>query len=217
MTETVLVIAAHPDDEVLGCGATMARHAHQGDDVHVLFVADGVTSRVGTNDTDRREPARRAASILGCREPVFFDLPDQKLDARPFLEIAQAIEPTIEQIKPTIIYTHHNGDLNLDHRLVHQAVLTALRPLPSSTFKSIFAFEVASSTEWGEGFRPDKFINISDFIDRKMEALHAYDHEMRAFPHARSYEALRALATLRGVSVGLPAAEAFMTLRTIER
>jgi LmbE family N-acetylglucosaminyl deacetylase len=125
-------------------------------------------------------------------------------------------------MQPTVIYTHHGGDLNVDHRIVHQAVMTALRPMPSSIYKAIYAFEVASSTEWassaiGEPFRPDHFVCIETTLQRKIEALHAYDQEMRDFPHARSYDALRALAILRGSSVGLPAAEGFVTLRSLAR
>jgi N-acetylglucosamine malate deacetylase 1 len=164
----------------------------------------------------------KACSILGANEPIFFDYPDQKLDTLSFLDIVQRIEPIIEKLKPTIIYTHHGGDLNLDHRIVHQAVMTALRPMPSATYKSIYAFEVASSTEWsssaiGDPFRPDHFVGIETTLDRKIEALRAYDQEMRDFPHARSYEALRALAVLRGASVGLSSAEGFVTLRNIVR
>jgi LmbE family N-acetylglucosaminyl deacetylase len=222
MTERVLVIAAHADDEVLGCGGTMARHSDNGDRVDVAFLADGVTARIENKLENRRAPALKACSILGVNEPLFFDLPDQKLDTLSFLEVVQTIEPVIEEIRPTIIYTHHGGDLNLDHRIVHQAVMTALRPMPSSVYKAIYAFEVASSTEWassaiGEPFRPDHFVNIEATIDRKMEALREYDQEMRDFPHARSYDALRALAVLRGSSVGLSSAEGFVTLRSIAR
>ena len=222
MTERVLVVAAHADDEALGCGGAMARHSDNGDTVDVVFVADGVTGRGDEKLDERHASALRACSILGANEPVFLDFPDQKLDTLSFLQIVQAIEPLIQRIGPTIIYTHHGGDLNLDHRIVHQAVLTALRPMPSSTYKAIYAFEVSSSTEWassaiGEGFRPDYFVAIETTIDRKIEALHAYGQEMRDFPHSRSYDAVRALAVVRGSSVGLPSAEGFVTLRSIAR
>ncbi|MET0710653.1 MAG: PIG-L deacetylase family protein [Tardiphaga sp.] len=222
MTDRVLVVAAHADDETLGCGGTIARHARQGDSIDVVFVADGVTGRGDTVLTDRHAAALKACSILGTNAPVFFDFPDQKLDTLSFLQVVQAIEPVIERVQPTVIYTHHGGDLNLDHRIVHQAVMTALRPMPSSSYKAIYAFEVASSTEWassaiGEAFRPDHFVGIETTLELKIEALHAYSLEMRDFPHARSYEALRALAILRGASVGLPAAEGFVTLRSLLR
>lgn len=222
MTERVLVVAAHADDEVLGCGGTMARHADSGDSVDVVLLADGVTGRLDNKLKNRGESALKACAILGANEPVCFDYPDQKLDKLSFLEIVQSIEPVIERLGPTIIYTHHGGDLNLDHRIVHRAVMTALRPMPSSTYKAIYAFEVASSTEWassaiGEAFRPDHFVGIEATLDRKIEALRAYDQEMRDFPHARSYEAVRALAVVRGASVGLSSAEGFVTLRSIVR
>lgn len=222
MTEQVLVVAAHADDEALGCGGTIARHAGNGDSINVVFLADGVTSRGDAVLAARRAAAAKACAILGANEPVFFDFPDQKLDTVGFLRVVQAIEPTIEKFQPTVIYTHHGGDLNLDHRIVHQAVMTSLRPMPSSRYSAIYAFEVASSTEWagpsiGPPFRPDHFVDIQDTLDRKIEALHAYDQEMRDFPHSRSYDALRALAVLRGASVGLRAAEAFVTLRSIVR
>jgi N-acetylglucosamine malate deacetylase 1 len=222
MTDRVLVVAAHADDEALGCGGTIARHAGDGDPVDVVFLADGVTSRGDTALAGRRAAAMKACSILGANTPIFFDFPDQKLDTVGILPVVQAIEPIIENIRPTVIYTHHGGDLNLDHRIVHQAVMTALRPTPSSSYRAIYAFEVASSTEWassaiGPTFRPDHFVAIEDTLEQKIEALHAYDQEMRDFPHSRSYDALRALAVLRGASVGFRAAEAFVTLRSIVR
>ena len=218
-----MVIAAHPDDEALGCGGSIARHTHKGDRVHVLFVADGETSRVGAApDLRRREPAELACRVLGTEKPVFLDLPDQRLDCLSLLHVVQKIEPIVDFVHPVIIYTHHGGDLNSDHRIVHQAVMTALRPMPNSTYTAIFAFEIPSSTEWasssiGEAFRPNHFVDITDFLEMKIEALESYDKEMRSFPHTRSYRAVRALAELRGANNGLAAAEAFMTLRTIER
>ena len=224
MTERILVIAAHPDDEALGCGGTMARHAARGDTVDIVFVADGVSARgeSGEQLKRRRAAARGAAKVLGCREPVFLDFPDNRLDRVELLDVVQAVEACVRDRNPTIVFTHHGGDLNVDHRVVHQAVITALRPMPDRGFSGIFAFETASSTEWstpaiGEMFRPDRFVDVSGTIEKKMNALKCYDEEMRPFPHARSYEAIRALATWRGATAGLAAAEAFATLRWIER
>jgi LmbE family N-acetylglucosaminyl deacetylase len=223
LTDQVLVIAAHADDEVLGCGGTIARHADAGVKVDVVFVADGVTGR--GDDVAlaaRHSSAEEACRILGARPPTFFDFPDQKLDSVGLLPVTQAIEQSIRQVQPTIIYTHHGGDLNLDHRIVHQAVMTALRPMPGSVYTMVHSFEVASSTEWassaiGEAFRPNHFVSIAATLERKMDALRVYHQEMRDFPHARSYDALRALAVHRGASVGLAAAEGFMTLRSLVR
>jgi N-acetylglucosamine malate deacetylase 1 len=223
MNETVLVIVAHPDDEVLGCGGTIARHASNGDGVHVLFVADGETSRIGTSpDANRHKAAQQACKILNAEPPIFLDLPDQRLDSISLLDVVQKIEPIVASLRPSVIYTHHGGDLNLDHRIVHQAVVTALRPQPGGTCRAVFAFEVPSSTEWatsaiGEAFRPSHFVDIGGFLDLKMRALQAYDAEMRTFPHARSYMGVKSLAAVRGANSGFEAAEAFVTLRTLVR
>lgn len=223
MNERVLVIAAHPDDEALGCGGAIARHKSKMDTIQVLFVADGETSRAGSvSVSHRRKSAETAGKVLGTEPPLFLDLPDQRLDTVSLLDIIQKIERVIEDKRPTIVYTHHGGDLNLDHRLVHQAAMTALRPAPNSPCKAIFAFEVASSTEWassaiGEAFRPNHFVDITAVLETKMKALEVYDKEMRSAPHTRSYSGLRALAALRGMNNGLEAAEAFMILRSIER
>ncbi len=152
MAERVLVIAAHPDDEALGCGGTIARHASCGDEVHLLFIADGETSRVMKALPNRNFMAHKAAEVLGAKPPTFLDYSDQRLDQVALLEITKLIEAEIMLDRPTIVYTHHAGDLNLDHRIVHQAAMTALRPLPNSPVKAIYAFEVLSSTEWGTGF-----------------------------------------------------------------
>jgi LmbE family N-acetylglucosaminyl deacetylase len=220
----VAVIVAHPDDEALGCGGTIARHADRGDEVSVLFVADGVSARGGTSEERRARQAmaEEAGISLGVHSFTFLGLRDNRLDSMPLLDVIQAIEPFMATVRPRIVYTHHGGDLNVDHRIVHQAAMTALRPLPGSSVDAIFAFETSSSTEWagpsiGHAFRPDRFVDIAAQLDRKMAALEVYSEEMRPFPHARSREAVRALAVTRGASAGLAAAEAFMTLRCIER
>ena len=223
----VLVVAAHPDDEVLGCGGTVARHAGAGDEVHVLIMAEGATSRAGEGDGDTdfteelealRSAANGAAEILGTRPPVFAEFPDNRMDTVPLLDVTQRIEQMIADTKPEIVYTHHGGDLNVDHRIVHQAVLTACRPQPNSHVQAIYAFETVSSTEWASPdddapFRPVRFVDISDQLETKLKALAAYGGEMRPAPHARSLENVTALATHRGAGVGLKAAEAFIVIR----
>jgi N-acetylglucosamine malate deacetylase 1 len=220
--ETVLVVAAHPDDEALGCGGTIARHIAAGDAVHVLFVADGVRGRGEGRDAiaQRRANCHHALALLGVKEPSFLDLVDQKLDATPLYDVTTAIENATRDLRPDVVYTHHAGDLNADHRVVSQAVLTAFRPLPGAAGRCIYGFEVASSTEWafgstGEDFRPARFVDISATFDAKMAALRAYDGEMRNFPHARSYKAVEALAVWRGATVGVPYAEAFTVFREV--
>lgn len=221
----ILVVAAHPDDEALGCGGTMARHAAAGDAVHVIFLTDGVSAR--SDDTaslagraERKNAARQAAKLLGASEPIFFDFPDNQLDTVPLLHLAQSIESVAEGIKPRFVYTHHVDDLNIDHGLCHRAVLTAFRPAPGQSVRAIYAFEVASSTEWrfgeaGTAFTPQRFVDIADHLETKRAALAAYATEMREWPHSRSDRALRALAEWRGASAGLEAAEAFMVIREI--
>ena len=222
---TVLVVAAHPDDEALGCGGTIARHAADGDDVFVAFLADGVTSRSPGADHSagvfrRQDAARSAARILGVRDVRFGDLPDNRLDTLPLLTLAQAVEAVIDDVGPTTIYTHFAHDLNVDHRMVHEAVMTAVRPQPGSRVSTVLTFETASSTEWRTpqavtAFTPDWFVDITDTLDLKLQALDAYAEEMRPWPHPRSREAVGHLAHWRGSTVGRVAAEAFVLARHI--
>ena len=218
--KTILVVAAHPDDEVLGCGGTMARYAAQGDKVHSVFIADGESARGEDNiHSTRYIMAENAAKILGTEEPRFFDFPDNRLDSVALLDIVQRLEGAIEEINPSVVYTHHGGDLNVDHRVTQQAVLTACRPMPGSNIEAIYGFEVLSSTEWAEPtvnpFCPSFYVDISEQFPKKIGALKAYDEEMRGFPHSRSYKVVEALAKVRGGNVGLLKAEAFMSVRHI--
>jgi LmbE family N-acetylglucosaminyl deacetylase len=222
MTETVLVVAAHADDEALGCGGTLARHAAENDSVHAVFIADGVSSRIGATADDqarRRAAADKASSILGIRSTSYFDLPDNRLDGGCLLDIVQRLEELLKKIKPEVVYTHHCGDLNVDHRVAHQAVLTACRPLPGSSVKQLLAFEVLSSTEWNSyaapPFLPTVYVDISSHLETKMRALEAYAAEMRDVPHSRSIAHARVLAQHRGFCVGTNAAEAFMPVRIL--
>lgn len=228
MGKTVLIVAAHPDDEILGCGGTIARHTNNGDDVHILILAEGATSRILTRDDNThdeqiealRQAARNAAKVLGAHEPRFAGLPDNRMDSQDLLDTIKAVETVAEEICPSIVYTHHGSDLNIDHQITHQAVLTACRPLPGSSVVRLHTFETLSSTEWasastGPAFSPNMYVDISNQMKLKMQALKCYEAEMRPFPHARSYEAIEALSTLRGASVSVRNAEAFMTIRDI--
>lgn len=223
MVKTVLVVAAHSDDEALGCGGTIARHIAYGDTVHILFLADGVTSRVADADSSARNIAAiEAAKVLGASPPRFLDFPDNRLDTIALLDIVQAVEKEIDEVTPEIIYTHHGGDLNIDHVITNRAVMTACRPLPDQPVMSIYGFEVLSSTEWGSPdqnipFYPVHFVSIEQYLEKKLTALNCYAEEMRAFPHARSREAVESLACLRGSHVGLKRAEAFTVLRQITK
>jgi len=222
MSKTVLVVAAHPDDEVLGCGGTIARHVAEGDTVNVLFIADGETARIGAVNgasSEREGAAQRALAVLGVSKVEFLGLKDNRLDSYALLDIVQPLETRIAAIRPEVIYTHHRGDLNIDHELTHRAVMTACRPIPGAPIREIYCFEVVSSTEWaGPGalpFQPQYYVNIEPYLRHKLDALVAYRAEMRAPPHSRSIEHIEALAVHRGHSVGILAAEAFVLVRAI--
>jgi N-acetylglucosamine malate deacetylase 1 len=220
--KTVLVVAAHADDEALGCGGTIARHVEEGDTVHLVLMADGVHSRRESSEVDlarRVEASKRAQSILGISFSQSLELPDNKMDSVPLLEIVQKLEPIVEEIQPSVVYTHHHGDLNIDHRLTHAAVMTACRPVPGSSVREIYGFEVLSSTEWatqkGSPFLPDYFVDITQQLRTKLGALEAYAEEMRKPPHSRSMAHAEVLAHHRGYSIGVDAAEAFEVYRII--
>lgn len=226
--KTVLTLAAHPDDEVLGCGGTIAKHVRDGDDVHTFIIAEGVTSRNKKRDNiENREAleelkicARKAAISLGTMAPEFGGMPDNRLDSVDLLDIVKQVENVIGRINPDIIYTHHSGDLNVDHGRVYQAVLTACRPLPDQKPCRLLTFETVSSTEWAGpsnelAFRPNWFVSIEDTLDRKLLALEAYEPEMREPPHPRSIASVENLAKLRGAQIGVSSAEAFMLIREI--
>ncbi|EGG93077.1 putative LmbE-like protein [gamma proteobacterium IMCC1989] len=226
--ERVAIIAAHPDDEILGCGGTIAKHINKGDDVAVLIMAEGITSRDTDRNTEARQgalqhltdTARQANKKLGVSHVEFGGLPDNRLDSMDLLDVVKVVESFLDQFQPTIIYTHCGSDLNIDHRIVSQAVSTATRPLPNSSVHSILHFEVPSSTEWQTPgayptFVPNWFVGIENTLTQKLESLAIYEQEMRDWPHARSIKALEHLAKWRGASIGLNAAEAFSLARHI--
>ena len=223
MHSPVLVLAAHPDDEVLGCGGTIARLAAEGAAVHVAFFADGVSSRAAgpgapAQDAElaaRRAAAQRACDVLGVASVTFGDLPDNRLDTIALLEVVKRVEALIARHHPDTVFTHHAGDLNVDHRRIHEATVVAARPQRGNPVKALLSFEVPSSTEWqlpgsGAAFTPNWFVDISAFLPRKLEALQAYASELRSWPHPRSREAIEYLARWRGATVGVDAAEAFI-------
>ncbi|MBN8587611.1 MAG: PIG-L family deacetylase [Rhodothermia bacterium] len=220
----ILVFAAHPDDEVLGCGGTIARLVQENHIVHVCILGEGATSRF-----ERREDApnvlinelatasQKAANVLGVSSVIGLGLPDQRFDTLPFLEIVKKITTILNEIQPEVVYTQHGGDLNLDHAITFRATLTACRPFQGATVREVLAYEVPSSTEFAFGkfypvFQPDTFINISPYLDAKIAAMYCYAPEMRPFPHPRSEEALRSIATRWGTQVGFDAAEVFQTI-----
>lgn len=212
----VLVIAAHPDDETLGCGGAIVRHVDAGDEVHVVVVTDGSSAQYpGDQGTlvRKHDEARAAMKILGVKDLVLGTLPDMRLDTVPSLDLARLLTDHVRRVDPHVVYTHHSSDINLDHRLVFAATLVATRPTDGSRLERIYAYEVASSTEWGQAdtdraFRPNSFIDISAVLDRKLRALAAYKTELRPAPHPRSLSVVEAYARAWGPRAGLHAAEA---------
>jgi len=227
MNNTILILAAHPDDEVLGCGGTVAKYADDGAIIHVAFLSDGVLSREGINQEKldeiekRRIAAKRSCDILGVRSISFGDMPDNRMDSVDLLDVVKVIENLIDQHNPKIVFTHHAGDLNIDHAIAHKAVVTACRPQAGHSVKTLLSFEIPSSTEWqlpysSSIFAPNWFVDISNHLDCKIAALEAYSKEIRDWPHPRSRKGIEHLAGWRGASVGVNAAEAFMLGRQIE-
>jgi N-acetylglucosamine malate deacetylase 1 len=217
-------IFAHPDDEVLGCGGAMAWHAARGDEVRVLLLATGLRSRgpAGEAAIHRlRDEARKAVGTVGAKSVEFADFPDNAMDSVPLLDVVKRIEAFLSDFAADVIYTHHDGDLNVDHYVVHRAVVTARRPLPGAAPFEILACEVNSSTEWGlpsqSSFVPTDFLDISGYIDRKAKALEQYTDEIRPWPHPRSVEGIKALARWRGAQSGTDAAEAYRLIRRVRR
>jgi LmbE family N-acetylglucosaminyl deacetylase len=219
--KSILVVAAHPDDEVLGCGGTIAKMADQGVTVHVAFLADGVFSRVGDTAAQqeelqaRRVAAKKACNILSVKSVSFGRYPDNRMDTVALLDITKVVEELIAEHRPDTVFTHHVGDVNIDHRRIHEAVVTACRPQRGHVVKTLLCFEVPSSTEWqlpnsAPAFLPNWFVDISTTIDRRLAALEVYAAELRVWPHPRSKQGLEYLARWRGATVGVDAAEAFM-------
>ncbi len=223
----VLVVAAHPDDEVLGCGATISRLAGGGHNVHMMILGEGVTSRYRTREEadpelveSLRAQSHKVAEILRAETVVLHNFPDNRFDTVPLIDITKVIEDAIVHLKPEVVYTHHGGDLNVDHEITHRAVLTATRPTKDHPVKEVYAFEIPSSTEWSfqhlaPVFRPNVFVDISGTLQIKLKALSVYESEMRDFPHPRSQEAIRASAERWGSVVGFEAAEAFELIRAL--
>ena len=214
----ILIIAAHPDDEWIGCGGSILKHLKDGDKVKTIFLSDGYSSR-NVKDKSRNESAISLMKEIGAEKPIFFDFPDNRLDSVDLLDVIQKIESVNKHFDPDIIYPHYQNDLNIDHRIAFQATITAYRPMPGKKKPTIYQFEVLSSSELAvnNGFNPNTFCDIEAFFEMKISFLKKYyDDEMRDFPHSRSYETISSLAAFRGSSVGIKSAEAFKLLREVK-
>tara|TARA_X000001036_G_scaffold40854_1_gene32870 strand:- start:137 stop:823 length:687 start_codon:yes stop_codon:yes gene_type:complete len=227
MSKKVLIVAAHPDDELLGCGGAILHHLYQGDKVRVTIVAEGLTSRESKNKSNQdtvelKNITKSICKKIGIKELDFLDFADNRLDDYNLLDVIKPIEKIINTFKPEIIYTHHYGDLNKDHQIVNRAVMTSARPKPNSFVQKIYAFEVLSSTNWSiinssAVFEPNYYLNIEKFLKKKLNLLSHYKGEIEKWPHTRSLKSIEILAKYRGSSVGLEAAEAFYLLREIKK
>jgi LmbE family N-acetylglucosaminyl deacetylase len=225
MKDKVLVVAAHPDDEVLGCGGTVARLANDGCEVYTLILGTGIAARYGQADSQNvkseieklKKRAHAANEIIGVKEVFFHNFADNRFDTVALLDLVKAIEQVKEDIKPDIVFTHYAGDLNIDHQITYKAVLTATRPLSEETVRQIYSFEVLSSTEWNYplSFSPNVFFDISGVIEAKTKAMSQYKSELREFPHPRSLEGAKSNAKVWGMKAGLKYAEAFECVRWI--
>ena len=223
--KTVLVVVAHSDDETLGMGGAIRRHVIQGDDVLVVSMTDGVSSREKSASEaliSRHKSALLASDVLGFKWEECFQFPDNAMDSCPLLEIVKSVEKTKLRVCPDIVYTHSVADLNVDHKVVANAVLTAFRPHHNEKCGEIRLFEIPSATDFGHknltgAFEPNLFVEISDEWATKEAALNAYKAEMRNYPNSRSVKGVKNLAKLRGNQVGLFMAEAFQVIRKIER
>ncbi len=214
----IAAIFAHPDDEILGCGATLCKYSEKGSEINVLLLTNGYKSRDSNNFSkkDFDKQIENSLQKIGCSSLKKCNYPDNKMDSVPLLDVIKEIENFLSEKKPDTIFTHFNGDLNIDHKVVYNAVLTAARPI---SFKGkIFSSEINSSTEWNYSnnvFRPNFFECVDNYIESKLEAMKAHKNELMAWPHPRSLEGIKNLSRLRGQQIGVDHAEAFMLVRQV--
>ena len=224
MKNKVLVVVAHSDDETFGMGGTLKKHANNKDDVFVVSMTDGVSSRNKQSKkiiSERKKSSLNAGKILGFKWKNCFDFPDNALDSIPMINLIKSLEEVKDSVSPNIVYTHSSKDLNIDHRIISQAVQTVFRPQPNEICREIRLFEVPSATDFGHEsiigrFVPNLFIDITETWSNKLSALKAYSSEIKDYPHSRSFEAIENLAKIRGNQNGLIMAEAFQIIRKIE-
>lgn len=216
-----LIIAAHPDDEVLGCGGIIKKLSAQ-EDFFVVIMTGGADGRYSNDMEEKlRQNAKEANRIIGTKELFFESFPNQKLETIPLSSIIQTIEEYIANLKPHRVFTHFANDLNKDHQILAEATFTATRPIVGQMVKEVYSYNVPSSTEWNmtdtaKMFVPNVFLDIKDEIDAKVEAMKKYPSECRPYPHPRSSEALRVHANYWGLTAGIEYAEPFKMIRKME-
>ena len=217
----ILVIATHPDDEVLGCGGTIACHTDRDDEVHVLIVTRGTPDIFQAEQVEEtRQELQAAHQVLGVHQAHFLDFPAPKLDKIPGHELADSIRKALYSIQPDTVYLPHRGDIHADHRAVYYATLVAARPVNNCSVRRLLCYETLSETEWAPPFGddifiPTVFVDISRYMDRKLQAMACYHSQLKQPPHPRSLQSIESLARLRGGTANLHAAEAFMLVREI--
>lgn len=219
----ILVVAAHPDDEILGCGGTIAKRVRQGDEAYLLILGEGVKSREGWTQEEYdslHSCIEKANSKIGIPKEniTVLDFPDNKFDSVPLLDIVKAVCKVKDQVYPSMVFTHSCHCLNIDHQRTFEAVVTATRPMVDEPVKRVYSFEILSSTEWRfhPEFNPNVFMDVKETINRKLDALQKYKTEIRDYPHPRSLYGVYQTAQQWGMRVGVPFAEAFELVRHVE-
>ncbi|QPC47654.1 PIG-L deacetylase family protein [Mangrovibacillus cuniculi] len=217
----ILVIAPHPDDEVLGVGGTIAKHKENGENVYICIVTKGMAPMFNEESVEQvRNEAIEAHKLLGVENTFFLDFPAVLLEESPKYKLNAAIIKVLEKVKPDIVYLPHRGDIHLDHKIVFDASMVALRPVGEFKVKEIYSYETLSETEWDapnttNAFMPNTWVDITQFIDVKKSAMSVFKSQVHSFPHPRSIQALENLSKYRGSNMGLKNAEAFMTIRRL--
>ena len=218
----ILVIAPHPDDEVLGCGGTIAKHVSMGDSVYVCIVTKGCEPLFSQDSVEKvMDECKKADALLGVKETIFLNFPAAMMEEVPRYKLNDAFIKTIQKIKPEIVYLPHRGDMQLDHKMTVDAAMVALRPKYDHMVKIIYAYETLSETGWDvpntvNEFIPNVYNDITEYIDKKVKALQKFTTQLAEFPNPRSIETIEALAKFRGNTVSIPYAEAFMLLREVK-
>ena len=220
----ILVIAPHPDDEVLGCGGTIKKHSEAGDDVFLCIVTKAYTPDWSEDFIKEREKEIKLSNeILKIKKIFFLDLPTVKLDTIPQKQLNDEISKIVKEVCPEIVFIPFSGDINKDHKIVSESALVALRPKPGFSVKKVFCYEVLSETEWSKPsgrtediFFPNHYEDISNYLDDKLKAMQCYKSELREYPHPRSLEGVKIFSQKRGMEVGLRNVEAFMLIREIK-
>lgn len=218
MGKRVLVIAAHPDDELLGCGGTVAKHATEGDEVRTIIMCEGESLRYKGMNVNQSVAIEEANKILGVKHVYHLKFPDQKLDTFSLVDIITPIEDIIEEYQPQIVYCQFGGDINRDHQILSEAAMVALRPIVGF-IEEFYQFYTVGSTEWAypKTYHPDTWVDIKDYLDTKLKAFSCYTSEIREWPHPRSLKSLEYLAYYTGSTCCLEAAESFVTIRRVKR